>query len=115
MRLQSNRSLRRLAGWLIAALLFAQHAALVHAVEHFGAGQQVRSLDPVTQDTGGSAPEFSCVKCLAFATLDHFTSGPSSVLTADFDHLSLAPSAPRPFPPRVAPTACSRGPPLSLS
>lgn len=115
MRLRSDRSLRRLAGWLVAALLFAQHAALWHAVEHFGAGQQARSLNPVAHDTGGSAPEFSCVKCLAFATFDHFTSSPNALPTADFDNLSLAPSAPRPFLPRPAPAACSRGPPLFLS
>ncbi|MBK8338405.1 MAG: hypothetical protein IPL03_18350 [Sterolibacteriaceae bacterium] len=115
MRLRSNRSLRRLAGWLIAALLFAQHAASWHAVEHIGAGHEARSLNLAPGDAGGSAPEFVCAKCLAFASLDHFTSNPNALLASDFDNVTLAPSAPPLFLPCQAPTACSRGPPLFLS
>lgn len=109
-------SLRWVAGWLIAAMLFAQHGAIWHAIEHLGKARTVAGETAAQADTTGSTPhELSCAKCLAFAALDHANGGSIAAAVGDAPVAAPVPtSSPRNLP-RTAPAACSRGPPASLS
>ena len=114
MRSRSALAWRWLAGWLVAALLFAQHGALGHALAHLDAE---RSVSVAAQVDGGSsaAHELACAKCLAYAVLDHAAAVIHAVPIAAGGRVAPVPGEPVESLSCSVPAACSRDPPVSYS
>lgn len=115
MRFRPDTTLRWLSGWLIAALLLAQHGATWHAIEHLGKTSGVAASAAVQSDSEGTPHELSCAKCLAYAALDHATSSPVAPVVGHQPDPAPIHDSPTSNLPHEVPPACSRGPPLRFS
>lgn len=113
MHFRSDMAWRWLSGCLIAALLFAQHGALGHALAHFDAE---RSVAAAAQAEGGSAAhELACAKCLAYAVLDHAAAVTHAAPVAAGSRAAPMPGEPVASLSCTVPAACSRDPPVAFS
>ena len=114
MRVRSKILWRWISGWLIAALLFAQHGALGHALAHLD-GDIAAAAVVSAQSGTGAAHDLACAKCLAYVALDHAAAAAPVVPPLEAGHAAQVPDQPVFSLAGTVPAACSRDPPRQFS